>query len=316
MKKYIFSLTLMVALAVAISCTDESKDPVQFDKITKGKVLALRGTALQRAFFNGTPIAETFPSIATASETMNFDAEYLSDDPTSLASIDVFAVRKGGTRTLVANVPFAQFKNDGTYRNPWVSVSLQLPQVLAALGLSNNFPLSAATVNTLLADYKFGIPIEVDLNLVDGTKVLASQIVAAGLFQSSQFFPAQKLTWTVTGYCPFVANTWGGTFEALEIYSNGIYGPYNLSFSQDATNPNRFNTDNFWDSGYGAYIVFTPSTLPTNQIVEFPAQTAAGGGTIARSVGAYDECTKSFKVNVNYTEGGTTYTFRYEFKKQ
>lgn len=315
MKKYIFSLTLLVSLAVAISCTDESKDPVQFEKITKGTILALRGTALQNAFFVGKPVAETFPTIATATEAMTFEAEYLAEDPASLASLDVFAVRKGGQRTLVTNVPFSQFKNDGKYPRPYVSVSLGLPQVLSALGISNTFPLSAATANTLLSDYKFGIPIEIDLNLADGSKVLASQIVASGLFQSSQFFPAQKLTWAVTGYCPYVANTWAGNYEALEIYSNGIYGPYTISFSQDGTNPNRFNTGNFWDSGYGAYIVFTPSTLPTNQAVEFPAQTAVGGGTIARSVGAYDECTKTFKINVSYTEGGATYAFRYEFKK-
>jgi hypothetical protein len=218
---------------------------------------------------------------------------------------------------LVVNVPFSSFKKDATYPNPWVSVTLPLADVLSKLGLSNTFPLSSATVNTLLTTYKFGISIWTDLKLKDGSVAPADRVVAAGLFQSNQFYPAQKLVYTVTDYCSYDANSWAGAYEANEVYSNSVYGPYTLNFAQDGVNKNRFTTTNFWDSGYTAYMEFTASTNPSTQTVVFPAQTVGGGGSIdAGSKGTYDQCTGVLNINLVYKEGGASYPFRYSMKKK
>lgn len=307
-------------LSVVYSCKDDSLDPLQVNNVKKGKLLALRGTQLQNVYVLGKPGAEFFPRIATSADVFKFDAEFLAENPNSLESMDIFVLKANGTATpdkvLVQNVPFSAFKKDATYPNPWVTVSIPLADILNKLGLTNTFPLSAPTVNTLLTTYKFGINLWTDLNLTDGTKALAENVVAAGLFQSNQFYPAQKLVYTVTDYCSYVASSWAGAYTVNEIYSNTVYGPYTLNFTQDGTNPNRFNTTNFWDSGYTAYMVFSPSVNPSTQTVTFPAQTVGGGGTIdPGSTGTYDQCTGILNINLVYKEGAASYPFRYNMKK-
>ena len=211
MKKITYSLIVLVALTfIYSSCTpDPSLDPLQVNKIQKGKLLALRGTQLTNVYVKGIPGAEFFPRIATAADKFVFDAEYLSDNPSGMQSVDFFVLKKTGsttTRVLVQNVPASQFKKDATYLQPWVTVTIPLSDILTKLGLSSTFPLDNATVNTLVTTYKFGINIEGDINLTDGTKALAEKVVASGLFGSNQFYPAQKLVYTVTDYCSYVAS--------------------------------------------------------------------------------------------------------------
>lgn len=320
MKRILYSLMIVGLLSVVYSCKDDSLDPLQVNNVKKGKLLALRGAQLQNVYVLGKPGAEFFPRIATSADVFKFDAEFLAENPSSLESIDIFVLKANGTATpdkvLVQNVPFSAFKKDATYPNPWVTVSIPLADILNKLGLTNTFPLSAPTVNTLLTTYKFGINLWTDLNLTDGTKALAENVVAAGLFQSNQFYPAQKLVYTVTDYCSYVASSWAGAYTVNEIYSNTVYGPYTLNFTQDGTNPNRFNTTNFWDSGYTAYMVFSPSVNPSTQTVTFPAQTVGGGGTIdPGSTGTYDQCTGILNINLVYKEGAASYPFRYNMKK-
>ncbi|MBI3220281.1 MAG: hypothetical protein HYZ44_12280 [Bacteroidetes bacterium] len=321
MKKIAYSLVLLVALSfVYSSCSDDSLDPLQVNSIKKGKLLALRGTVLTNVYSKGLPAAEFFPRIATANDKFVFEAEYLAEDPKSLQSVDFYVLKKVGTTTtreLVKNVPFSAFVNDGKYKNPWVTVTITLSEILPKLGLSNTFPLDNTTINTLLTTYKFGINVEGDLNLTDGSKALAANVVAAGLFQSDQFYPAQKLVYTVTDYCSYVQNSWAATYTANEVYSNTVYGPYNLTFTQDGTDLNRFNTSNFWDSGYSAYMVFSPSSNPSTQTVTFPAQAVGGGGNIlAGSTGTYDQCTGIVNINLSYKEGSATYDWRYNLVRQ
>jgi hypothetical protein len=324
MKKITYSLILLVALTfIYSSCTkDDSLDPLQVNKIQKGKLLALRGTMLNNVYVKGIPGAEFYPRIATSADKFVFDAEYLSDNPSGLQSVDFFVIKKTGstsTRVLLQNVPASQFKKDATYLQPWVTVTIPLSDVLSKLGLSSTFPLDNASINTLLTTYKFGINIEGDVNLTDGSKALAANVVAAGLFQSNQFYPAQKLVYTVTDYCSYVANSWAATYTSNEVYSNGVYGPYDLKFTQDGTDPNRFNCVNFWDSGYTAYMVFAASTNPATQTVTFPAQTVgnSGGGTIlAGSTGTYDQCTGIVNIKLSYKEGTATYDWRYNLVRQ
>jgi hypothetical protein len=311
----IYSIMMIALVGIALSCADEALDPLLTKNVSKGNLLALRGTALQNVYFAGTPAAEVFPRIINGTETFKFDAEYLSSDFTSLQSFDIYVTKRTGSgaslkteRILLTNIPFSSFKQDGTYPGPWVSVTLKLTDILAKLGLDYT---KAADVTTLLTTYKFGISITSDLNLTDGSKAPAANLVAPGLFQSDQFYPAQILTYTVTDYCVYDNSTWAGTYTANEIYSNSAYGPYNVKFTQDATDKNKFFLNNFWDEGSPAYIVFTPSTSPTTQIVKFPDQTS-DRGAIKSTTGTYDQCTNTLKIQTQYAGSD----WRYEFVKQ
>lgn len=305
---------LVAAMAIAFSCTDDSLDPLQFKAVKKGTILALRGDALQAIYFDGVPAAEVFPKIADGSETFSFEAEFLAEDVTTLASIDIYVIKKEGSarsRQLIRNVPFSAFKNDGTYVRPWVAQTLSLKtDILPKLGLDNTFPLSAAVIDALLSTYATGVNIEIDLNLTDGTKVLASQLVADGLYASDQFYPAQKLTWAMTDYCAYDANSWGGNWTGTE--TPGSVDKNKLT--QDSTDPNKYVMDNWWGDGVEAYIIFTPSTNPGDQIVKVPEQTTSEGG-VASGEGTYNQCLNTFSMTCKYVIGGSTYNFVYSFEK-
>lgn len=316
MKKLNIFLLFIVLTLIYSACSDDSLDPLQVNNIKKGKLLALRGTALTNVYSKGIAAGEVFPRIATATDKFTFEAEYLAEDPKSLQSVDFFVLKKVGsttTRELVKNIPFSSFVNDGKYKNPWVTVTLTLPEILTKLGLSSTFPLDNTTLNTLFSTYKFGINVEADLNLADGSKALAANVVAAGLFQSDQFYPAQKLIYGVTDFCGYDLNAWAGSYAATEIYSNGVYGPYTVNIAIDGTVPNRLNITNFYDSyytgGQTAYIDLTPSTSagPSTQTAKFPDQTS-GGLPITKSSGTYDQCLNTIKVKLNYDGADWTYS--------
>lgn len=311
MKNIIKRIAPIVLLLIAFSCADNTLDPLQFDFVKKGVILALRGEQLQNIYFNGEPGAEFVPLIATGEETFDFDAELLAQDPSVLESFDIYVIKGTGAsreRVHLTNVPASAFKSTDDYRNPWVSVSLKLKDIVAALGLGP-FPLSSEHVQELVTTYKFGVNIEIDLNLKDGSKVLAEDLVASGLYQSNQFYPAQKLNYAVINFCAYDAPSWAGTYTANEIYSNSAYGPYEVTLSPDLLVENRFWLDNFWDYGMAAYIDFTPSTNPDDQIVVFPEQTV-DGATLTGS-GTYDQCTNKLKIQTSYAG----YEWRYEFAK-
>lgn len=301
----------MVFAVGVFSCEDASLDPLQMDNVKKGTILALRGQQLTNIYNLGIPGAEFFPRIINGTEKFEYEAEYLAQDVSTLESFDIYVIKKVGAgteRVHLTNIPGSALQQKPEYLRPSVSVSLNLTDILAALDLADY--TDPAVVDELLTTYKFGINLESDLNLTDGSKVLAADIVAAGLFASNQFYPAQKLTYAVTDFCPYEA-TWAGSYMATEIYAAGVYGPYPVTFTQDPNDPNRFNFNNFWDYGFPAYVVFTPTADdPAGQIVEFPDQVV--DGVPLSGEGTYDMCLQTFKINADY--GGDE--FRYEFKKQ
>ncbi|MBA4053705.1 MAG: hypothetical protein C0490_03240, partial [Marivirga sp.] len=155
MKKLIYSFLSIVLAAVAFSCEDAALDPMQIDKIKKGTILALRGTQLDNIYFQGLPGAEFFPRIINGTEKFEFDAEFLAEDPSTLESFDIYVIKKVGSateRVLLKNVSASEFKQTDDYLRPWVSVSLNLTDILAALGLADY--TDPAVVNTLLTTYK------------------------------------------------------------------------------------------------------------------------------------------------------------------
>ena len=318
MKKLKYIMVIAICFAVAFGCTDNSLDPLQFANIKKGTELALRGKQLQNVYVNGIPGATLVPQAGfTGSEVFTYDTELLAADPSSLSSVDIYVIKKTGattSRVLVQNVPSSQFKTDGTYRGPWATITIKLTDVLAALGLpafnDPSYKLDAPA-NQLLGTYKNGVLFESDINLTSGNKVLAADIVAAGLFQSNQFYPAMKMTWTVLKYCSYVPN-WAGKWIGTEVGAC-CSGDDANTMVQDLVDPNKFIMDNFWGDGVTAYVIFTPSTNLTDQIVTFPDQTTDDPGTIIKSVGTYDQCKQTFSIKTSYKYGATTYTWVYNF---
>jgi hypothetical protein len=206
MKTLIKSFCLMSLFALGVSCTDESLDPLNMANVGKGSILALRGTQLNNIYFTGLPGYEVFPRALDGTEVFEFDAEFLAEDPSTLESFDMFIIKRTKTgnvtttqRLPLLNVSGSEFKKTDDYLRPWVSVSIDFDDILDVLGLD---PASPTFADDFLDVYPTGISIESDLNLTDGSKVLASQLVAAGLYQSNQFYPAQKLNIAVTDYCP------------------------------------------------------------------------------------------------------------------
>ena len=316
MKKLIYSFLLFTSLTLLYSCADDSLDPFQLKKVKKGTILALRGQQLDNIYNEGIPGAEFFAIDITGEEKFEFDAEFISSDPNSLESFDMYVVKRTKvgnavtlSRVFLQNVPFSEFKVTEDYRGPWVSVSLTLPFILEKLGLDYTDP---ADIATILDVYKFGIIIESDLNLTDGTKVFASDIVAQGLFNSDIFYPAQVLTYTVKGYCDFDGSYWAGNYDAKEIYSNGSYGPYDLTITQDPGDPNIFYLDNFYDYGIPVTMRLATSADYFSQFAYFDEQVEPNYGGTVVGEGTYDQCTGFISINVDYD--GTL--FRYELTKK
>ena len=334
MKKLLYkSISLLVLVAFVFSCADDSLDPVQTKNVKKGTILALRGTQLDNLYNKGIPGAEVFPKIMTGAEKFSFDAEFLSENPNSLASVDVYVIQKvvgsaATNRLLMSNVPFSSFKTDGTYKGPWVSVSYTLSDVLAKLGL----PVASDPIykgnagNPLLTTYQPGIAFEADLNLVDGSKVLASQLVAAGLYQSNQFYPAQFLSWTMTDYCAYDATSWSGAWFADEV-GVGVSSPPGGDDLKPwvPVAPHTWQMNNFFGDGDGvhAVVIFTPSTDPSSQVVQYLNDTGKKYQTNEEGqisgTGTYNQCTQTFSINTTYTfspaNGGGTYKWIYNFHR-
>ncbi len=326
MKTLKYSMVLFALVAFVFSCTDDSLDPVQTKNVRKGTILALRGTQLDNLYNKGIPGAEVFPKIMTGAEKFTFDAEFLSENNNSLASVDVYVIKKVGTtrsRILMSNVPFSSFKTDGTYKGPWVTISYTMTEVLAKLGLpvASDPIYKGNTGNQLLTTYQPGIIFEADLNLVDGSKVTSDQLVAAGLYQSNQFYPAQILTWQMTDYCSYDVNQWAGAYNASEARTT-VYGPYTVTLTVDSAVPNQFKITNFYDCGENdRYVKFSVSTNPGNQTVIFPSQTSANGKI--SGTGTYNQCLRSFSITVTYeytaascNGSAGTDVFRYDFTHQ
>lgn len=307
--KKIYSLLTVALFAVIVSCTDDDLDPLNFKKVSKGTLLALRGDALQSIYEDGSPYSSSFvPLIADGTETFSFDAEFLSDDPTAIESMDMYVEDKDGVRTLLANIPGSSFKTTADYDRPWVSVSFTLAEILPKIGVDATFPLDGDVVTMLLADYSTGIAIVTDLNLKDGTKVLADDLVAAGLYQSNQFYPAQRIPFGVVEYCPYDDPSWEGTYKALEIADETV-GPYEVELTE--VDDNVFEISNILDDGNTITVNFATSTSPYDQDLTVDAVSIDGTAFETKN-GSYDQCTGVFSFAVTYGK----YKFTYQFKKK
>lgn len=199
MKSIIKSILILTLTAVGFSCADPELDPLQQTFVLKGTLLTLRGPQLDAIYWEGEDYGAAFYyNAVTGTETFDYDAELLSETPDNLESVDIFVIKKltatTSERLLLTTVPGSSFKTDDTYRGPWTSISLTLSSILTKIGADLSTPAGRAA---FIALYETGIKMESDLNLKDGTKVLAKDLVASGLFDSDQFYPAMKMTYGV-----------------------------------------------------------------------------------------------------------------------
>lgn len=177
-------IAAFVILLGFTACTDKALDPLQFDQIKSGALIALRGAAVDN--LNNRKYAgavDSFSIAKAASEKFDFDAEFLSTNSSNLKTIEIFATTdKITTRKKVASIDGGTFSVKTGSINPAGAISIPLSTILTALG--------AKATDFSRGDY---ITIECDLTLKDGGVVPASSIVNSSLFESTTFYPAHSL---------------------------------------------------------------------------------------------------------------------------
>ncbi len=182
--KNIFFLALGVLFFAA--CSDPDKDPLQFEKITKGSLIALRGSAfdnLSKLPFRGAVDSFSISNPDLADNTFEFQADFLSDDLSSLSKVEVYAsATDGGTRARVLTKDGADFQPVSGSKYPRATFSITTNDILAALSLNR----------ADIAPYSY-LYIECDITLKDGTVIPASAFSNGNLYESSIFYPAHKL---------------------------------------------------------------------------------------------------------------------------
>ncbi|HNP07751.1 MAG TPA: hypothetical protein PKN99_08985 [Cyclobacteriaceae bacterium] len=193
MKKYINKLTIMLLLGVTLACVDESKDPIKFDEISKGILLALRGDAQDN--LNDTGCTNSFyKNNIIGDEVFSFEADFLSEDQEALQEVQVYASIPGGNRVQVATVPASAFTFPTGSKTKRGTISVDLATILGALSLN-----STTAANLKSTDIK----ISSDILLKDGSKVLASAATNSSLFESVIFQPAMNLTYCANDVADF-----------------------------------------------------------------------------------------------------------------
>jgi len=315
----IYSILTLALFAIIVSCTDDSLDPLQFKKVSKGTLLALRGDYLNAIYFDEVSGASFVPLITDGTDVFAYEGEFLSDNPSSLESIDVYAEDSVGVRTLLKNYPASAFTT-GENGRPVIKVSFTLAEILPKIGIPASFPLSQGVVdailgdNPLLGNYKAGINIVTDINLTDGTKVLADDMVASGLYQSNQFYPAMRLPFDAVRYCPYEEGEWSGEYKTLEIGEDDTVGPYILTFTQTGADTYHV-TGLFEEAGNAFDITLSPSTSPYDQDVADITATI-DGEPFKATKGSYEQCTGRITFTVAYSSGDDLYKFTLQMTKK
>jgi hypothetical protein len=189
MKSTINKLSLFIGIACLAACADDSLDPFRLKEQTKGSILALRGDSFDALNDNGCSNS-FFRNDIVGDEAFVMDVEYLSEDPTSLQEIQVYAHYQkpdpdhagqflADTRAKVTTFPGSALTSTGG-ANPTGVLSVQLAAILTAVG------------NPTVEEGDL-LNIESDLLLTNGSVVFSTSVVNSGLYQSGIFYPAQTL---------------------------------------------------------------------------------------------------------------------------
>jgi|GEM_PF-899529 len=309
MKKIINKISVLLLLAFAIACVDESKDPVKFNEIKKATILALRGDAFDAINETDPPCSNSFfRNNITGDEVFSYEADYLSEDQESLQEVQLFAETPTVPRVLVATIPGTAFTFPTGSKTKRGTVSASLATILSKLGLTN---VTAANLK------RTDITMTTDLLLTDGSKVLSSSTINPNLQQSVIFFPAMILTYCANNQADFVpvAKTsllgiWGKTTDGKSVsrtkipslksgakdtlyitFDNPIITPPTVTFSPASAGTatalvkaKKVNTSGFYtadDSNNAFYLVYTAGGTYTGAVTaKLSGATADVGGVI------------------------------------
>lgn len=187
--KNIFSIFILGFLLVVSSCTDPDLDPLRTNQIKKSALITLRGAAAD--FLNEAEnlgAADAFSKTADFSkEAFNFDADFIAEDITSLANVEIFAkATEKGARVKVATIDGSVFTVRSGGKYPTGTIAVPLKSILDA---------TKADPSTMEDDsYLY---VECDINLKNGDKIAASDVTNSSLFETAFFYPAHKLLYLV-----------------------------------------------------------------------------------------------------------------------
>ena len=141
MKKIINKITIVLLMAIAAACVDESLDPVKFKEVKKATMLALRGSAFDA--LNDTGCSNSFfKNNLIGDENFTYDADYLAEDQETLQEVQVFAevttTTNGGLtarpRAKVATIPGSAFTFPTDSKTKRGNVSAKLADIMTEIG--------------------------------------------------------------------------------------------------------------------------------------------------------------------------------------
>lgn len=129
-------ILLFGAVLFAAACTDAEKDPLQFEKITKGSLISLRGDAVNN--LNDLSFVGAVDSFSVSgdnsSNNFEFQADYIAEDPTTLAEVQVYAKSsESGARQRVGVLAGSAFIDVDGSKYPRGTFSFSMTSILAAL---------------------------------------------------------------------------------------------------------------------------------------------------------------------------------------
>jgi hypothetical protein len=219
MKKCINKIALMLLMAFAAACVDESLDPVKFNEVKKATILALRGDSFNNLNNTGC-VSSFFKNNLVNGETFSVDADYLAEDQESLQEVQLYTSILNTTskglaarpRTLVTTVPGSAFTFPADSKTKRGNISATRAAIIAALNIPADSLIKLGTND---------ITMDMDLVLTDGSKVLASSIVNPNLFQSVIFYPAMVLAYCANDADDFAPQA---TTKMLGEYSKSSAG--------------------------------------------------------------------------------------------
>lgn len=217
-------------------------------------------------------------------------------------------------------IDFASISSNFYEEEGTQTVTIPLRNASSVNGLSVSFG-GTATENE---DYELvGITSEgVQISVIDDddfeeNETIRVQLISSAGELSGNIFHTINIISDCADVVGIDVSYFAGSYIAIEKYgpnppASNWYGPYALTLTQDATDPNKFIVNNFYDSSpRTAYIVFDMAS----GTVHFPDQTPLPDTTpnaLTASTGTFDIdlCNKTtLTISLNYDGGVWEYYF-------
>lgn len=153
-----------------------------------------------------------------------------------------------------------------------------------------------------------GVQIKINDDLaIEDTEIIRVQLTGNGLALNGNTIHNVTIMNDCTDQGGLTLADFAAAYHATEVYGpTSTYGPYALTITQDATNPNRFNMTDFYDSNLAAYFLVDIAA----KTAYFPNQTI-GGKPLTASTGTFDFCTNkghlTLTIQLNYDGGDWEY---------